>query len=948
MNLKYDDLLKMEKSFIKPVLEKIHRALTTIYEGKTVRVAGSDFDKNILFYVGRDLKTAKFEINEDKVKISNVEDIKVDVMSLKDKFQQTMSEAIDLVSAEKLEEAEVKFGEAVETLRKELAGDKVTIFEKRPPLLKESKVAIKKLQLTKESKINAIKEMAATAKNLMESYFGKTTPANEFEVNLTEGKTVQKTVTASSLIRNIDIAKKAANSIDMKNIFEDVVKFIADNEEVFFLTSDKFKAKICEAAKTNVAATKDTINEAVKTFKKLRNESQSFRKIVNEVMGEAPMASGEIQDKDVPVADKGMEDLDDKVVSDLDRKSEEEKLGFMKQFVDILGKLLEKIKEVTTDDEDVTRRVDFALDTIAKAKEEGRWDKDELAEIAKEAIELAAKIEGIQPEETEISKRSEEGEEEQEMDKQTIDTEAPAPVPGAEGQEEIVAEEEDIEASPEGDVEISPEGEVSYGDDMDSHEAGETPEEEFEEEEFDHLFCPECEKEFGIEPDGQEAYHCPYCGGEVGGFDDAEGTDIDKDNPGAADELVGGDEVPAEAPAEPEVDEIAAGAIDPENVIRERKAKHHAGCSCEDCEEEMNENEMKTNPGIHPSEKAAIAKPTEKEIPDTGEKMKTDPDTGDIDTAEESEEELPDTGEKMKTNPDKRKKLMKPAAGTKISDSGDKMKTNPDIQKKLMDNATPTEKELPDTGKKMQTNPPTFPAEKAASAKPFTSLKESVEEMFGKKKGCECGVEGCQYGEEMTEGYEPGTAKGDILATYRSASNPDRRYYINRAKDGSVYCSCPAWRFQHKPASQRTCKHCEDYKSGGSGKVSEMIEGQMEEAIREGWTQGIGYPAEEGYPAAQQPAFNKGEGGEQTETAKRGFRFRKGAGKSSVKETSSMKTNPPTGKIENAGSEPAIVKETMKTHPAIGKMKVAKKTAPSIVREKKVKEEVEDEGKKKE
>ena len=230
---------------------------------------------------------------------------------------------------------------------------------------------------------------------------------------------------------------------------------------------------------------------------------------------------------------------------------------------------------------------------------------------------------------------------------------------------------------------------------------------------------------------------------------------------------------------------------------------------------------MKTNP---PAGKIENAKPSESELPDTGEKMSMNPVIGDQENAEKSEAELPSKGKKMKKNAEKGK--IKVAGGTKLPDSGEKMKTNATVGK--IDIVKGSLPELPDTGEKMKTNPPTGEIESAKS------LKESVEEMFGKKQGCDCGIEGCQYGEELEEAYEPGTVKGDVLATYRSKSNPDRRYYINKAKDGSVYCSCPAWRFQHKPAKDRTCKHTDDYTSGGSGKISE---GNGEEFIREGWIQ---------------------------------------------------------------------------------------------------------------
>lgn len=39
------------------------------------------------------------------------------------------------------------------------------------------------------------------------------------------------------------------------------------------------------------------------------------------------------------------------------------------------------------------------------------------------------------------------------------------------------------------------------------------------------------------------------------------------------------------------------------------------------------------------------------------------------------------------------------------------------------------------------------------------------------------------------------------------STSSGKRYEIREGKDGVLYCSCPAWRFQHKPTDQRTCKH---------------------------------------------------------------------------------------------------------------------------------------------
>lgn len=47
-----------------------------------------------------------------------------------------------------------------------------------------------------------------------------------------------------------------------------------------------------------------------------------------------------------------------------------------------------------------------------------------------------------------------------------------------------------------------------------------------------------------------------------------------------------------------------------------------------------------------------------------------------------------------------------------------------------------------------------------------------------------------------------------VLRRYESDSKPGRFYEIQRAGDGSLYCSCPKWRFQKGvDPKERTCKH---------------------------------------------------------------------------------------------------------------------------------------------
>jgi len=35
----------------------------------------------------------------------------------------------------------------------------------------------------------------------------------------------------------------------------------------------------------------------------------------------------------------------------------------------------------------------------------------------------------------------------------------------------------------------------------------------------------------------------------------------------------------------------------------------------------------------------------------------------------------------------------------------------------------------------------------------------------------------------------------------------NRQYELRMSAQGQVYCTCPGWKFQRLPTSQRTCKH---------------------------------------------------------------------------------------------------------------------------------------------
>lgn len=46
-----------------------------------------------------------------------------------------------------------------------------------------------------------------------------------------------------------------------------------------------------------------------------------------------------------------------------------------------------------------------------------------------------------------------------------------------------------------------------------------------------------------------------------------------------------------------------------------------------------------------------------------------------------------------------------------------------------------------------------------------------------------------------------------VLAVIPSDTDPNEHYEVRIGHDGNVYCTCPAWRFQHRAPGERTCKH---------------------------------------------------------------------------------------------------------------------------------------------
>jgi len=47
----------------------------------------------------------------------------------------------------------------------------------------------------------------------------------------------------------------------------------------------------------------------------------------------------------------------------------------------------------------------------------------------------------------------------------------------------------------------------------------------------------------------------------------------------------------------------------------------------------------------------------------------------------------------------------------------------------------------------------------------------------------------------------------ELKCSFPSLSDPSRSYAVQTGKDGVIYCSCPAWKFQRLSPRERTCKH---------------------------------------------------------------------------------------------------------------------------------------------
>jgi len=109
--------------------------------------------------------------------------------------------------------------------------------------------------------------------------------------------------------------------------------------------------------------------------------------------------------------------------------------------------------------------------------------------------------------------------------------------------------------------------------------------------------------------------------------------------------------------------------------------------------------------------------------------------------------------------------------------------------------------------------------------------EEEYDEALCKEGMCETKEESIalaegEFEKVVNEGSEFNLPKNaDVLATYRSKSDPTKRYYIIKPKapGAKEYCTCPAWRFQSKPVDQRTCKHLQDFAAGKPAAVAEKV-----------------------------------------------------------------------------------------------------------------------------
>lgn len=522
--LSYKELIAIENSLTHSVIDKIKKGLGKVFEGKKVEFVGTDFDKNIYFYVNSAAKAAKWSINENQISFSDISDVELSTDSFKAEFNETLIEAINKLSEEKLHESDELFSKAIDLVCREATTEKLKLFKPSKNIKESKKVVALKKEVKKEPTItNLVESLKKTIYKLIGT--PRTVKNDTITVNLTEGKVNQaedKVIYDMPLLRKVMLAKEAAMSLDVKPVFENAEKFIGEHEELFLLKSDVFKSKLQEAAKDDIAITDSSINEAFESFIQMRQESEDLKKIFED---ELP---GEITDTE---KEETEEKKDDKLgidsdIESMDKKYDEEKLGFMNAFVEIIVKIFDKVKELSNDN-DIKARADRAVEMIKKQVEQSEedkkgWDKEKLEELAKEAIELAASVEGIQPAEKDVAEKQVDKAED-EQNKEEAATEDRAEVEVA---KESVDQDQDLLLD-------MPSDDADNVTDMGEPMPG-----------LEDCHCFSCEKEFGIET-GTDKIHCPYCQAEIS---------VEFEN-----------ELPVEEPLEaPEKEEVAIGNVQPQ------------------------------------------------------------------------------------------------------------------------------------------------------------------------------------------------------------------------------------------------------------------------------------------------------------------------------------------------------------------------------------------------
>lgn len=71
-----------------------------------------------------------------------------------------------------------------------------------------------------------------------------------------------------------------------------------------------------------------------------------------------------------------------------------------------------------------------------------------------------------------------------------------------------------------------------------------------------------------------------------------------------------------------------------------------------------------------------------------------------------------------------------------------------------------------------------------------------------------------------------------VLATIRSSSNPSKFYQIRMGRDGNVWCTCPAWKFQHAAAKGRTCKHLRSFAASATMPKAAPVTATVRETVQ--------------------------------------------------------------------------------------------------------------------